>query len=91
MLRSFTLVELLLVISIIAILAAMLLSATVRAKQAAQVAACHNYRRQLTIYYYTKGYDDNNQEISPSYTTQKLMFEHKIIQNKCYDCHASPY
>ena len=86
--RSYTILELLVTISIIVILTAMLLSATSKAKRAAQLAECHNYRRQLTIYYYTEGYEQDNEE-APSYTVQELMMDHKIIQGKCYDCHAS--
>ena len=88
--RSYTIVELLVTISIISILTAMLLSALNKAKRAAQLAECHNYRRQLTIFYYAEGYDEYGfTEIEPSYTTQELMLDHWIIQNKCYECHAS--
>ena len=68
----------------------MLLSALSKAKEAAQVAECHNYRRQLTIYYYAEGYDEQGfSQTEPSYTTEDLMLDHWIISNKCYDCHAS--
>ena len=88
--KSFTIVELLTTITIILILTAMLLSALSKAKRSAQLAECHNYRRQLTIYYYAEGYDERGfTEIEPSYTTQELMLDHWIIQNKCYECHAS--
>ena len=80
--------ELLATLSIISILTAMLLSALSKAKQAAQLAECHNYRRQLTIYYYAENFDQEIEEW-PSYTTQELMLDHKLIQDKCYTCHAS--
>ena len=86
--KSFTVVELLVVVGIIAILASMLLSALSKAKEAAQLAECHNYRRQLTIFYYADGFDKENEEF-PSYTIKELMLDHKIIMDKCYDCHAS--
>ena len=57
--KAFTLLELLVTLTIILILVAMLLSALSKAKEAAQIAECHNYRRQLTIYYYAEGYDEN--------------------------------
>ena len=87
--KGFTLIELLVTLTIISILVAMLLSAYAEAKQAAQLAECHNYRRQLTIFYYAEGYGDTEfAEIVPSYTTQELMLDHLIIQDRCYDCHA---
>ena len=38
----------------------MLLHATQKAKQAAQIAECHNYRRQMTIYYYADTIDESD-------------------------------
>jgi len=91
--KSFSLVELLVVTVIIGILSAMLLTSVAKAKQAATVAECHNYRRQLIIYYFAEDY---NQYYTPSYrdiaqynVKRELMLEHRIIQDKCYDCHAS--
>tara|TARA_Y100001963_G_scaffold147696_1_gene224410 strand:- start:706 stop:984 length:279 start_codon:yes stop_codon:yes gene_type:complete len=90
MTKGFTLLELLITLVIILILVAMLLSALSKAKEAAQLAECHNYRRQLTIFYYSEGYDDRGfTEIEPSYTTKELMLDHWIISTKCYACHAS--
>ena len=89
--KSFTLVELLMVLVIIGILTGMLLSALSKAKKAAITAQCHNYRRQLTIYYFSA---DDEQDYNPSYENiarfnvkRELMLEHRIIQDKCYDCH----
>jgi len=91
--KAFTLIELLVVITIITILVSMLLSALSKAKVAADMAQCHNYRRQLTIYYFAA---DDEQDYSPSYENiarfnvkRELMLDHRIIQDKCYDCHAS--
>ena len=89
--KAFTLIELLVVITIITILVSMLLSALSKAKVAADMAQCHNYRRQLTIYYYA---EDDEQDYNPSYgniarfnVKRELMLDHRIIQDKCYDCH----
>ena len=91
--KAFTLIELLVVITIITILVSMLLSALSKAKVAADMAQCHNYRRQLTIYYFAA---DDERDYSPSYENiarfnvkRELMLDHRIIQDKCYDCHAS--
>ena len=89
--KAFTLIELLVVITIITILVAMLLSALSMAKVASDMAQCHNYRRQLTIYYFAA---DDERDYSPSYENiarfnvkRELMLDHRIIQDKCYDCH----
>ena len=91
--KAFTLIELLVTMTIIFILVAMLLTSVAKAKQAAMMAQCHNYRRQLTIYYFAEDYD---QHYNPSYrdiaqynVKRELMLDHRIIQDKCYDCHAS--
>ena len=91
--KAFTLTELLVVIAIIGILTGMLLSALSRAKVAAYMAECHNYRRQLTIYYFAA---DDERDYSPSYENiarfnvkRELMLDHRVIQDKCYDCHSS--
>ena len=91
--KAFTLIELLITITIISILVAMLLTSVAKAKQAAMVAQCHNYRRQLLIYYFA---EDDDQDYNPSYRNialynvkRELMPDHRIIQSKCYDCHAS--
>ena len=91
--KAFTLIELLVTMTIISILVAMLLTSVAKAKQASMVAQCHNYRRQLVIYYFA---EDDDQDYNPSYRNiaqynvkRELMLDHRIIQDKCYDCHAS--
>ena len=89
--KAFTLIELLVVITIITILVAMLLSALSKAKVAADMAQCHNYRRQLTIYYYAEAdeqdYNPSDGDISMFNVKRELMLDHRVIQDKCYDCH----
>ena len=89
--KAFTLIELLVVIAIITILVAMLLSALSKAKVASDMAQCHNYRRQLTIYYYAEAdeqdYNPSDGDISMFNVKRELMLDHRVIQDKCYDCH----
>jgi len=89
--KAFTLIELLVVITIITILVSMLLSALSKAKVAADMAQCHNYRRQLTIYYYAEAdeqdYNPSDGDISMFNVKRELMLDHRVIQDKCYDCH----
>ena len=89
--KAFTLIELLVVITIITILVSMLLSALSKARVAADMAQCHNYRRQLTIYYYAEAdeqdYNPSDGDISMFNVKRELMLDHRVIQDKCYDCH----
>ena len=89
--KAYTLLELLVTLTIILILVAMLLSALSKAKEAAQIAECHNYRRQLTIYYYAEGYDENGFTQPRDYSFKEELLDEWIIENKCYECHASAY
>ena len=59
-LKCFTLIELLIVISIIAVLAGMLLPALNRAREKAHAAACTNHLKQIGIAYvqYFNDYND---------------------------------
>ncbi|HEY4417506.1 MAG TPA: prepilin-type N-terminal cleavage/methylation domain-containing protein [Verrucomicrobiae bacterium] len=63
--RAFTLVELLVVIAVIAILAALLLPALGKARQRAQTAGCLNNMKQLQLGYQMYG-DDNNDYLPPN-------------------------
>lgn len=62
-LRAFTLVELLVVIAVIAILAALLLPVLDKAKQRSQTAACLNNMKQLQLCY--RMYVDDNDDYLP--------------------------
>ncbi len=87
--KSATLVELLVVISIIGILSGMLLTSVAKAKKSAQRVECLNYQRQLYIYYYADNWGVDKFEDHPSYTTKELMDTYPIIKQTCFDCHAS--
>ena len=86
---GFTLVELLVVITIIGILSAMLLTSVAKAKKAAQRVECLNFQRQLYIFYYADNWDEDTTELHPSYTKKELMDNYPRIKQSCYDCHAS--
>ena len=86
---GFTLVELLVVITIIGILSAMLLTSVAKAKKAAQRVECLNFQRQLYIFYYADNWDEDTTELYPSYTKEELMDSYPRIKQSCYDCHAS--
>lgn len=81
--KGHTLIELLAVIVILGILAAINLSAISNAKRKANEALCKSYNRQLEIYYLT----DPNRE-GTSYTQRDFMQMFQISE-KCWECHAS--
>ena len=87
--KSFTLVELLAVISIIGILMGMLLASLAKAKKSSQRVECLNFQRQLYIFYYADNWDEDAYEDHPSYTKKELMEAYPRIKDSCYDCHAS--
>ena len=87
--KSFTLVELLVVIGIVGILTSMLLFSIAYAKGAAQRTECLNFQRQLYIFYYADNWDEDTTELHPSYTKKELMDAYPRIKQSCYDCHAS--
>jgi len=87
--KSFTLVELLVVITIIGILTGFLLSSLSKTKKHAQRVECLNFQRQLYIFYYADNWDEDVYEDHPSYTKKELMEAYPRIKDSCYDCHAS--
>ena len=87
--KSFTLVELLVVISIIGILTGFLLSSLSKANKSAQRVECLNFQRQLYIFYYADNWDEDTTELHPSYTKKELMDSYPRIKQSCFDCHMS--
>ena len=87
--KSFTLVELLVVVAIIGILTAMLLTSIARTKKSAQRVECLNFQRQLYIFYYADNWDEDVYEDHPSYTKKELMDSYPRIKQSCFDCHMS--
>ena len=87
--KSFTLVELLVVITIIGILTSFLLSSVLEVKKQAQRVECLNFQRQLYIFYYVDDWDEGTNETSPSYTKKELMDSYPRIKQSCFDCHMS--
>ena len=77
--KGHTLIELLVVVVILAILAAINLSAISNAKRKANEALCRVYNRQLEAYYY---------EPDSSYTQRDFMQMFQISE-KCWECPAS--
>ena len=89
MLKSFTLVELLVVITIIGILTGFLLSSLSKANKSAQRVECLNFQRQLYIFYYADNWYEDAYEDHPSYTKKELMDSYPRIKQSCFDCHMS--
>ena len=87
--KSFTLVELLVVITIIGILTGFLLSALSTTKKQGQRVECLNFQRQLYIFYYADNWDEDVYEDHPSYTKKELMDSYPRIKQSCFDCHMS--
>ena len=87
--KSFTLVELLVVITIIGILTGFLSSSLSKANKSAQRVECLNFQRQLYIFYYADNWDENTTELYPSYTKKELMDSYPRIKQSCFDCHIS--
>ena len=87
--KSFTLVELLVVITIIGILTGFLLSSLSKANESAQRVECLNFQRQLYIFYYADNWDEDVYEDHPSYTKKELMDSYPRIKQSCFDCHMS--
>ena len=81
--RGHTLIELLVVVVILAMLAAINLSAISNAKRKANEALCKSYNKQLEVYYLADTYRDGT-----SYTQRDFMQMFQISE-KCWECHAS--
>ena len=80
--QSFTLLELLLTIAVIALLCSLSLQSYINAKRKAQIAACQVYKKQVDML-----------KNMPEYNITKLQPEDiEIIvkvYDRCYECHAS--
>ena len=80
--QSFTLLELLLTISVIALLCSLSLQSYINAKRKAQIAACQVHKKQVDML-----------KNMPEYNVNKLQPEDiKIlvkVYDQCYECHAS--
>jgi len=89
--NSYTILELLLTISIISILAAFLTTSLKDTKSKAQIAVCKTYKRQMFAI-------DENYKIEqingvyymlPGKGYKLEVKAYVSMWNKCYDCHAS--
>ena len=82
MTQSFTLLELLLTIAVIALLCSLSLQSYINAKRKAQVAACQVHKKQVDML-----------KNMPEYNITKLQPEDIEIlvkvYDRCYECHAS--
>ena len=80
--QSFTLLELLLTIAVIALLCSLALQNYVNAKRRAQIAACQVHKKQVDML-----------KNMPEYNVTKLQPEDIEIlvkvYDRCYECHAS--
>ena len=80
--QSFTLLELLLTIAVIALLCSLALQSYANAKRQAQIAACQVYKKQIDTLKSMPEY--NNTYITP----EDIMTLVKTY-DRCYECHAS--
>tara|TARA_B100000524_G_C23566663_1_gene340317 strand:- start:127 stop:411 length:285 start_codon:yes stop_codon:yes gene_type:complete len=80
--QSFTLLELLLTITVIALLCGLSIQSYANAKRQAQIAACQVYKKQI-----------DTLKNMPEYNSQYITAEDiKILvktYDRCYECHAS--
>ena len=80
--QSFTLLELLLTITVIALLCSLSLQSYANAKRQAQIAACQVYKKQV-----------DTLKKMPEYNTTILQPEDiktlVKVYDRCYECHAS--
>lgn len=92
--RGFTLLELLLVITIIATLVALQLPVLEKARFESQKIECMNYKRQLIQIYYAGNFEDvaylaGSGPDEVPYTAPSVMRASGLAA-RCYSCHASP-
>ena len=80
--QSFTLLELLLTVAVIALLCSLSLQSYANAKRQAQIAACQVYKKQIDTLKSMPEY--NNTYITP----EDIMTLVKTY-DRCYECHAS--
>ena len=80
--QSFTLLELLLTITVIALLCSLSLQSYVNAKRQAQIAACQVYKKQMDLLKSMPEYNSFKLELKDIETLVK-------IYDRCYECHAS--
>ena len=83
--KSFTILELLLVITIIMLLVALSLQAYANAKRSGRIAACKTYRKQVETFHYMPEYDFSTYS-GKSPEDIKLLVE---TYNQCYNCHTT--
>ena len=80
--QSFTLLELLLTITVIALLCGLSIQSYANAKRQAQIAACQVYKKQI-----------DTLKNMPEYNSQYITAEDiKVLvktYDRCYECHAS--
>ena len=80
--QSFTLLELLLTITVIALLCGLSIQNYANAKRQAQIAACQVYKKQIDT---LKNMPEYN---SPYITAEDIKILAKTY-DRCYECHAS--
>ena len=80
--QSFTLLELLLTIAVIALLCSLALQSYANAKRQAQIAACQVYKKQIDA---LKGMPEYNN----AYMTPEDIKTLVKTYDRCYECHAS--
>ena len=89
MIRSFTILELLLVITVIILLISVSLQAYANAQRQARIAACKVYRKQIETFHAMPEYDFSTSD-PVDRTTEDI--DHLIkAYNHCFDCHSSAW
>ena len=80
--QSFTLLELLLTITVIALLCSLSIQSYANAKRQAQIAACQVYKKQIDTL-------KNMPEYNRQYITPEDVKTLVKTYDRCYECHAS--